>query len=317
MESLRWKHLVLLLAFGASAQQAKYDLAGQILPEARAAISLFGATAPFSASSLSDERGRFQFRQLLPGPYTVAVFVAGRGEARQTIEVGPSLSDSKGRVSVTLRFQESDFVAEPWMRRRAMVSARELAIPDRARQEYDKARKKLARRDVSGAVAHLERAVQIAPQFSAAWNNLGTIAYQTRDFVRAESHFREALQQDPRAFEPLVNLGGVLLTLLKLDEALKFNLYAILSRPHDALANSQLGMTYFALDQLDLARKYLEIAKRLDPAHFSHPQLTLAEIYWRKNDRAAAADELEDFLKRHPDWPEAKRVQGRIVQLRQ
>jgi Tfp pilus assembly protein PilF len=90
----------------------------------------------------------------------------------------------------------------------------------------------------------------------------------------------------------------------------------VLKRPNDALANSQLGMNYFALGKMDLAEKYLLEAVRLDPAHFSHPQLLLAEIYLRKNDRARAAAQLEDFLNRHPDWPSADQMRNAITKLR-
>ncbi|MBI4877312.1 MAG: tetratricopeptide repeat protein, partial [Acidobacteria bacterium] len=141
-------------------------------------------------------------------------------------------------------------------------------------------------------------------------------AYQTRKYSQAEAHFREALVQEPQAYEPLVNLGGALLTQGKLDEALAFNLHAAGRRPDDALANSQLGMNYFFLGKSDLGIKYLNIAKKLDPAHFSNPQLTLAEIYLRRNDRRAAAADLEEFLRLHPDWPAAEGVRQAIEKLR-
>ena len=102
---------------------------------------------------------------------------------------------------------------------------------------------------------HLERAVAIAPQFANAWNNLGTIAYQTQKYSRAEECFREALEQDPDSYEPLVNLGGVLINLHKLDEAWSYNVNAVLARPNDALANAQLGMTYFESGAPELAEK--------------------------------------------------------------
>jgi len=308
--------LALLLALLA-AEPETYDLAGQIVPETRASVSLFGATTPFSTSTLSDLRGRFEFRKLLAGTYTLAVFVPSRGELRQTIEVGPSLADPKGRVAVTVDMRDSKLLSEEVLRRRHMVPARELTIPDRARQEYANAQKMLSKRDVPAAIAHLDKAVEMAPQFSAAWNNLGTIAYQSRDYARAEKHFRESLEQDPEAFEPLVNLGGALLSLEKFDEAMKYNLHAVLSRPNDALANSQTGMNYFYLGDLDRALQYLNRAKRLDPAHFSHPQLLLAEIHLRRDNRAAAAEELADFLARHPDWPQADKMREAIAKLRQ
>jgi Tfp pilus assembly protein PilF len=289
-----------------------FELVGQIAPEAQASISLFGATFPFSATTLTDARGRFRFEKLQPGAYTFAAFVPGRGEARTTVDVGPGSADSRGRVQVTIVIDEANLSPD----RGPVVSTRELSIPPRAWKDYAEAQKKLARHDTEGAIALLKRAVDAAPQFAAAWNNLGTIAYQTKAYPDAEKYFRRALQADPAAYEPLVNLGGVLLTLGKADEAYNFNLYSVLKRPSDALANSQLGMNYFALGKMDLAEKHLLDAVRLDPAHFSHPQLLLAEIYLRKNDRGRAAAQLEDFLNRHPDWPSADQMRDAITKLR-
>jgi len=305
-----------LAALACAAGAANYEISGRIEPESVAAVSLHGAITPFSAATLADARGHFRFRGVQAGTYTVAVFIPNRGETRRTIEVGPSLADPKGRVAVDIQISDAHIETEDSPRNRALVSTRELTISDRARREYDEANHKLARRDVPGAIAHLERAVEISPHFSAAWNHLGTIAYQTRRYADAERYFRRSLQEDENAFEPLVNLGGVLLTLGKLDEALQYNLFAVLRRPNDALANSQLGMTYFAVSSLPLAQKYLEIAKSLDPAHFSHPQLTLAELHLRRQEPALAAAELEDFLRQHPDWPQAAGMRDAIAKLR-
>jgi tetratricopeptide (TPR) repeat protein len=308
--------IVLLLAgAGLTAGEVKYDLSGRIVPESPAAVYLHGATTPFAASTQSDAHGRFRFRRVLAGTYTLAVYVPERGETRRTIEVGPGVAD-RGRVAIRVEIADARIETEDSPRRRAVISTRELSIPDRARKEYLEAQKSLSRREIAEAIVHLRRAVEIAPQYSAAWNHLGTIAYQSRQFADAERYFRTSLEQDRKAFEPLVNLGGVLLTLGKLDEALEFNLEATLDRPRDALANSQLGMTYFAVNNLTLAQKYLETAKRLDPAHFSHPQLTLAEVHLRRNEQGLAADELEEFLAHHPDWPKAREMRVTIAKLR-
>jgi tetratricopeptide (TPR) repeat protein len=305
----------LMLAAAGFAGEPLYDLYGQVRPTGPASISLFGAVTPFDASASSID-GRFRFRKLLPGTYTVAVFSPGRGEARRTVEVGPSTAGSRRRVSIELNFAPGDFTLAEAARRH-VISARDLAIPDRAQRDYDEARKALSRRDTASAVSHLERAVETAPQFSAAWNELGTIAYQTQNFARAEECFVQALDQDPRAYEPLVNLGGVEVTLHKTERALDYNIQAVLAHPNDALANSQLGMAYFQAGNNELALKYLETARHLDPAHFSHPQLLMAEIHLRRNERTAAAADLEDFLKFHPDWPKAVEMRQAIAQWQQ
>jgi tetratricopeptide (TPR) repeat protein len=307
--------MLVVVAVALSAADRTYELAGQVEPEARASVSVHAANTPFSTSTLSDARGRFRIRGLLPGPYTVSAFVPGYGEARRTIEVGPSVADGRGRVPAVLKIQESPDAAAA-LKRGAAVSTRELSIPDRARREYAEAQKCLARHDVNGAIRRLENAVEMAPGFAEAWNNLGTIAYQTREYSTAERHFRAALKADAEAYEPLVNLGGVLLNLGKIEEAYHYNLHAVLARPHDALANSQFGMTYFWMSNYDLALKYLNAAKKLDPAHFSHPQLLIAEVHLRRQAPDAAAAELEEFLKYHPDVPEAVRIQAKISELR-
>jgi tetratricopeptide (TPR) repeat protein len=297
-----------VLLSATSTQAADFELIGHIQPERPLPVYLQGANAPFRATTEADLNGRFHFRKLLAGAYVLAV-----GGIQRTVEVGPSLADVKGRVNVTIDLRDAD--REPAAERR-LVSVRELSIPKEARREYEEAQKALARPDVPAAVAHLRRAVELAPLFSAAWNHLGTIAYQTGQFVEAEGDFRRGLEADPDAYAPLVNLGGVLINLAKWDEALSFNRRAVLKNPNDALANSQLGMACFYSGQLDAAEKHLTEAKRIDPAHFSHPQLLLAEIHLRRNEPEAAAGELRDLLIQHPDLPNASEIKEQIARLR-
>jgi tetratricopeptide (TPR) repeat protein len=292
--------------------QDSFDIRGTLVPATQASVSLHGSTTPFHSNTLAGADGRFRFRNILAGTYTLIVFIPGLGEVRKTISVGPSTADRRGRIELAVRLDEAGMTPD----RSAVVNVRELAIPQKARDEYRNAGKKLESRDVAAAIAHLERAVQLAPQFAAAWNFLGTIAYQTQRYDDAEKYFLRALEADQNAYEPVVNLGGVYVTTGKFDEAWKYNLNAVLRRPNDALANSQLGMTYFGLGRFDLAEKYLIEAIRLDPAHFSHPQLTLAEIYMRRGDNARAADMLDDFLRRHPDNPARESIRAVISKLR-
>jgi tetratricopeptide (TPR) repeat protein len=321
----------LLAASAAFAAGPLYELSGRIVPRPGASaarfgpvrmvprsggfVALFGATTPFATDTLADVTGHFRFKKLPPGLYTVAIFIRGRGEARRTVEVSPSLADRRHRVRLTLELHDADFTpAASW--KLNIISAKELAIPARSVNDYRDAQKDLSRQDVASAVKRLEDAVELAPQFSAAWNNLGTIAYQSAKYDRAQECFREALAQDPQSYEALVNLGGVMVTLRKLDEAMKYNLQAVLTRPNDPLANAQLGMTYYLLRHDDLATKYLERTRQLDPASYTYPQLLLFEIHVRQGEQPAAAAVLEDFLTHHPDWPQAAKMRETIAGLR-
>jgi hypothetical protein len=149
------------MAQAALAANTLFDLAGRISPQERAAVTLFGDTFPFTASTLSEEDGRFRFQKLRPGAYTVSVFMPGRGEARQTIEVGPSAADAHGRVSLDISFKESDFALSGALRRRHSVSTAQLAIPAKAQRDYEEAHKDLARHDPDAATRRLEEAVAL------------------------------------------------------------------------------------------------------------------------------------------------------------
>ncbi len=310
-----WKFIaaaVSVFSLGAAESRPVFELRGKILPHESGMVSLHAVASPFAASTLAGPDGDFRFKNIEAGAYTVSAYIPGRGETRMTVNVGPGTSDKKGRVIVQIDTHGQALNREP----ASKVSIRELNIPDRARREYEEAGRKIAKRDFDAAIACLQRAVEIAPRFAAAWNHLGTIAYQTQRYTEAADYFRKAIEADPDAYEPIVNLGGVLINLGNPAEAWKYNVEAVVRRSNDALAQSQLGMTYLMLNKLDLAEKHLLAARKLDPRHFSHPQLHLAEVYFRRKDLRRAADQLEDFLRYHPDWPTAARMRETIATWR-
>jgi tetratricopeptide (TPR) repeat protein len=305
---------ILQVSSGAAAEKA-YQLIGSILQSdgtpfigASPVVFLNGAVKPFSSQTMAGRDGRFKFKNIPAGTYTVVAAVARVGELRKTVEVGPSFADSKRTVAVTIVFDQTVPVI-----RGGGISAAELSVSEDAAREYKRAHDSLSRHDVKGAIERLKRAVEISPQFATAWNQLGVIAYQTKEYQQAEGYFREALKQDADAYSPLVNLGGALLALDRFEEALEINRAAVKARPGDALAHSQLGKSYFYLDRLDDAETHLKRAKALDPSHFSYPQVFLIEVYARRNQLPAAIAEMEEFLKLHPDsdWvPRIREILG-------
>ena len=148
-------------------------------------------------------------------------------------------------------------------------------------------------------------------------NNLGTIYFQRGELDTAEQYFRDALAIESDYFEPMVNLGGVLLATGNVEEAMQFNQRAQELRPLDALANAQLGLCYFRLGEYGSALEYLQRTKEIDPAHFSNPQLTMARIYLRQSLQGAALRELEEFLEYHPDSVESDNVRATIEEIRE
>ncbi len=300
-----------------AAERKTFTLEGQLRPPPRFSFSNIAAVgSSFHAETPVYWDGKFKYKNLPPGQYSVIVYVPRMGEFRQTYSVGPATADKKGRVRIDMVIHPSRATRLFTPKDRFTIPVRRLSIPDKARKEFSSAHKKLRKNDLAGAEAHLIKATELAPQYSAAWNTLGTIYYQRGKFPEAEEYFREAMRQDPDAFEPVVNLGGALLSQNRPNEAIPVNQDAVKRRPKDALANSQLGLSYLEAGNSELAEKYLTEAKRLDPGHFSNPQLYLSQIYFKRGQKQAAAAELEHYLRHHPDSKDAPQIREAIRKFR-
>src|SRR5207247_5787043 len=57
---------------------------------------------------------------------------------------------------------------------------------------------------------------------------------------------------------------------------------AVKLRPEDPEGQARLGLNYLQLGEFDKALQHLREVKRIDPGHFSFPQLSLAQIYTRQ-----------------------------------
>ena len=255
--------------------------------------------------------GRFRIKKLPQSAYKMAILVPGRGEMKRTVDIGPSFADRKGRIEATFVFEPTS-LAEPV----ATVTATRLSVDSKAEKAYRKAMKKLEKGESAEAIKELEKAVEIDSRYAEAWNRLGTIAYVTRDFPRAEHAFRQALKHAPESYPPVVNLGAALLALNQPTKALAMNLRAVRMKEKEPLAHVQLGSSYYRLGRHGEAVKHLKRAKQLAPRHHSGPQLILADIYWYRKQYAATARELAEFLHYHPDWPDADRLKGILRRAR-
>src|SRR3954451_13280935 len=93
---------VSVLSLSAAEHRPAFEVRGEILPHDAGAVSLHAVASPFATSTLAGPDGAFRFKDVQAGAYTVSVQVAGRGETRTTVEVGPGTADKKGRVAVKI-----------------------------------------------------------------------------------------------------------------------------------------------------------------------------------------------------------------------
>jgi hypothetical protein len=136
-------------------------------------IGLYGIGQPYQQNLVILPGQEFRFRPLESGSYTLVVAKRGIGSVRRTVVVTPSLADKKGVVRFNLPYVPAEAALEG---RGALVSRGELSVPDKAWRKFIEARARMARHETARAVESLIKAVEVAPQFSAAWNTLGVMS---------------------------------------------------------------------------------------------------------------------------------------------
>jgi tetratricopeptide (TPR) repeat protein len=301
-------YVVLLLAL-VSGQVQKFEVDGEIVSAAKQQfrwIQIESIDRRFVDDGEIDSDGRFVLKNIPEGLYKLIVIAKDRDEQR-TIEVRAAFADSRGRVAVKVELQDT---AE---RDRLKVGVGALGVSQKAIEELQRAHE--ARGDIEKARRHLQKAIEISPNFDEALNNLGTIYYHDAQFAKAADLFQRALHANPNSFPAQVNLGGALISSGDYGRSLTENLKAVDMRPADSLAQSQLGQSYFYLKHYDDALVHLEIAKRIDPMSFTLPGFFVAEIYQARGENQKAMDEYRGFLRVHPGHPYKAMIERRIQRL--
>ena len=191
------------------------------------------------------------------------------------------------------------------------ISVTSMAAPKDAMRAYEKAQKAKAEKPEE-AEKYLTKAVEIYPQFAAAWTLLGDIHRQRNDFEAARTDYIRAAAADPQFVNPEYGLTIIAMQEKKWDEAvrlsdqvLKLNAGAFpLAYFFSAAANYNLQKFEAAEDS---ARKF----KALDTQH-AHPDvcLLLSYVLLRKQDYAGAAHEIRDYLAADPNSPNAEQLKA-------
>jgi tetratricopeptide (TPR) repeat protein len=94
------------------------------------------------------------------------------------------------------------------------------------------------------AIKLYEEILEIDPEYSAAYINMGTILFHQRNYALAEELYRRATVADPSYVLAYFDLGNVLDELQRLDESIAAYLQAVTLAPRYADAHYNLALAY-------------------------------------------------------------------------
>jgi tetratricopeptide (TPR) repeat protein len=205
----------------------------------------------------------------------------------------PSANAILGEI-VAFRLLEARSTLRPPRPPAVSVTVRQLLIPPKAVKEFERWEKSLRSGDVRSAAGHLERAIQIYPNFVEARNNLGASYIDLHDYEKAVVQFHQAIAINPNYQEPYANLSLALFLLQRLPEAEQAARHALDLNPQANGALYNLGRILVAENE-----NTLEAVEALRQASAVYPdaRLPLALALSKRGSIEQAAAELREYLK--------------------
>lgn len=263
----------------------------------------------------TDNQGRFQFRSLIAGSYEVVVDTDRIRFEPSSVQV-EVVSNYPTILTITLADKKSS--TKEKKDGKNSVSAGELdpAIPDRAKQEFDRGSNASKEGKTEEAIAHLRQAVTIYPRYLMAHNDLGTLLLGQGKLDEAAEELRRAVEIDPKSFNPNLNLGIVLVYQHRYSEAGAVLQVAVSLDSSSPSARLYNGFALEGLEQLDEAERELTSAFDLGGSAYATALFHLGQVYLSKGDRPKAISAFERYLTEAPNARNAEQVRTLLSTLR-
>jgi len=177
-------------------------------------------------------------------------------------------------------------------------------IPRKARKEFEKGMKEIDQNENGKAQKHFEKAVKLHPDFVEARNELAVTLMKDGKLSQAEQQLNTALQVDPVAVLPLMNLGLCIYRQERYVAAAEPLERAVQLQPGNFRAHLLLGMTLVMSGDDPRSEATLLRAYALGGAKAARAQFYLSHYYTRNKSYGKAAQALEIYLHDVPDDPD-------------
>ena len=232
------------------------------------------------------------------------------GYSSTAIRLDSSMSNSAvGVIMLHSRTKNTD----------GMVTVASLAVPSKARKEFEKGSEQLEKGELENAEKSLRKAIDQYPKFAEAWTRLGDLEQRRNNQAAARQDYQEAINADSNLPLPFLRLAFLDVAAKDWDQARKSSEKVISLDPTDfPVAYYYNAVAEFYLGHIAKAESSALRAESLDRQH-SEPriELLLASIYVAKDSFSTAADHYRAFLKLVPEGAVSDRVKTELAKIEQ
>jgi Tfp pilus assembly protein PilF len=255
---------------------------------------------PFT-SVLTDWSGRFEVRGLDPGVYEIVVEESGYDSVRETLQLlrGPS-------PPLELHLKASNPSPARWTD--YTVSVRELRIPGKARNAFERGLERLAKNDAIGSRTQFVRATTALPDYYEAYYHMGVADFRLGREEEAARAFQKAIDLSGGRYAwAQFALGLLLCRRGEYAEAETVIRNGLNVDGRSATGHLFLSVALFHLNRLEEVEKSAREALLRKPG-FAWAYLMLADVHGRRGEYGMQLHDLDAYLKLEPKGPASKRV---------
>ncbi|HSS95614.1 MAG TPA: tetratricopeptide repeat protein, partial [Terriglobales bacterium] len=180
----------------------------------------------------------------------------------------------------------------------SVLSATSLAAPGPAKKAMDKALDQEKKNKVEDAEKSLQKAVEIYPQYAAAWTELGRLQYAKHDSAGAQHSFQQAVAADPKYAKPYLGLAQLEAQSAHWQNTADLTTKLLALNSNYPMAWLMQGIAQYNLRQFDAAETSVRNGLKTDAEH-RVPRLEhlLGLILTGKKDYVQAAEHMRAFVK--------------------
>lgn len=269
-------------------------------------LQIHGATLD---SVYTDSQGTYGFHNLHPNPYRVVINDDRFQHEERDAVIPPVTLMPVVFVDITLTPKpdqkgDSNVPNKSSGANRNITDVREYTakFPKPAVKEFEKGMKADQDGKKEEAIRHYRKAIEIAPDFYEAHNNLGSDYVSQSNFDAARKEFELAIQQNQSDAASYFNLANVCMLMNNVPDASKYLGEGLRREPDSALGQFLLGSLNFKTGKLPEAERALRQAIKSD-AVMVQPRLQLVNLLLQQGRKDEAIGQLNEFVKAFPDNP--------------
>jgi tetratricopeptide (TPR) repeat protein len=271
-------------------------------------ISLYNEYGNEISKQRVQSNGRYRFIDIADGRYYIVVAYEGAELDRFTVDFS---SQFKSDMQKDIELQ-AHAVSEA-AKAAVIAAADQYHRGSKTSSQFSKAMEARKNKKNDEATTLLLKIVETDPADFQAWFELGTVYFVQKNYAEAEKAYVQAIAKHPDYGVALISLGRLRIAQKNFDGAIEALLQAVKVMPTSAQANFFLGEAYLQNKKGSLGVRYLNEALKLDPIGMADAHLRLGALYNAAGMKDKAAAEYEEFLKKVPDYPEAKSLRDYIA----